>query len=127
MKRFLDDIFKIFLGTTKQLHELFDKINKIHPTLKFTLNHTTRANEPMEDRCSCHPAESIPFLDTSLSIIDGCIDVDIYKKKTDRNKYLLTDSCHEKGVTQNIPYSLSLRIIRICTDTKKTNIKISGT
>ena len=41
IKRFLDDILKIFKGTTKQLHELFDDMNKIHPTLKFTMNHTT--------------------------------------------------------------------------------------
>ena len=33
LKRFLDDIFKKFNGTTKQLHELFKEINQIHPTL----------------------------------------------------------------------------------------------
>ena len=31
-KRFLDDIFQIFKGTTKQLHKLFSDMNKIHPT-----------------------------------------------------------------------------------------------
>ena len=29
-KRFLDDIFSIFKGSTKNLHILFDEINKIH-------------------------------------------------------------------------------------------------
>ena len=36
-------------------------------------------------------------------------------KKTDRNQYLLPSSCHPKATTKAIPYSLSLRIIRICT------------
>ena len=45
-KLFLDDMFKILIGTTKQLHKLFKNMNKIHPTLKFTMNHTTPAEEP---------------------------------------------------------------------------------
>ena len=94
MKRFLDDIIKLFVGTTKQLHNIFDEMNKIHPTLKFTLNHTTPEDEAEEDRCDCKPQNSIPFLDTSLTIIDGKIDTDLYKKDTDRNQYLLRESCH---------------------------------
>ena len=51
--RFLDDIFSIFIGTTKELHSLFNEINNIHPTLKFTLAHTAVETEEAEDRCSC--------------------------------------------------------------------------
>ena len=36
------------------------------------------------------------------------------RKETDRNQYLLPSSCHPAHVTQNIPYSLALRIVRIC-------------
>ena len=32
MKRFLDDFFIIFLGSSIELHDLFQKINNIHPT-----------------------------------------------------------------------------------------------
>ena len=32
MKRFLYDIIKLFVVTTKQLHNIFDEMNKIHPT-----------------------------------------------------------------------------------------------
>ena len=117
-KRFLDDIIKIFKGTTKQLHKLFDEMNKLHPTLKFTINHTTPETEAEEDRCQCPPSNSIPFLDTSLSIVHGKIEVDLYRKKTDRNQYLLPSSCHPKTTCLSIPYSLSLRIIRICTNPK---------
>ena len=113
-KRFLDDIFQIFTGTTKQIHELYDEINKIYPTLKFTMIHTSIEDKPIEDKCECEFTSSIPFLDTSLSIIDGHIDMDLYKKKMDRNQYLLPSSCHPKTTTKTIPFSLSLRIVRIC-------------
>ena len=40
-KRFLDDIFVIFVGGTKKFHTFFDEINKIHPSIKFTMSHTS--------------------------------------------------------------------------------------
>ena len=60
--------------------------------------------------------KSIPFLDIPLSIQNGRIEIDLFRKETDRNQYLLTSSCHPIGCTQNITYSLGLRIIRICTN-----------
>ena len=121
---FLDDLIKIFVGTTKQLHNLFNEMNEIHPTLKFTLNHTTPKEEPIEDRCDCEPKDSIPFLDTSISIIEGKLDTDLYKKDTDRSQYLLRESCHPASVTASIPFSLSLRIIRICSQQINQNIRL---
>jgi hypothetical protein len=35
-KRFLDDIFSIYKGTTKNLHKLFEEMNQIHASIKFT-------------------------------------------------------------------------------------------
>ena len=68
--------------------------NVIHPTITFTINHTSPKNEAVEDRCNCEPQDSISFLDTSLSIQNGKIDTDLFKKETDRNQYLLRESCH---------------------------------
>ena len=45
LKRFLDDLFHLFQGTIKELHQMYDEINKIHPTLKFTMVHTTLKSE----------------------------------------------------------------------------------
>ena len=42
--------------------------------------------------------------------------MDLYRKDTDRNQYLLPSSCHTKQTTTAIPYSLALRIVRTCTD-----------
>ena len=39
-KRFLDDIFSIFKGTSKDLHKLFEDKNKLHKSIKFTMNHS---------------------------------------------------------------------------------------
>ena len=80
------------------------------------MSHTTRDNEPPDEKCECNPKTSIPFLDTILTIKDGRIDVDLFKKETDKNQYLLPSSCHSKQTTVAIPYSLALRIVRTCTD-----------
>ena len=73
LKCFLDDIFSIFIGTTKQLHKFCNEINEIHPTLTFTFEHTNPEGEPIEDRCQCKSKIAIPFLDTRCSIVGGKI------------------------------------------------------
>ena len=114
LKRFSDDFFLIFFGSTKMFHTIFEEINKIHPTIKFTMSHTSNPNETKENKCDCPEQNSIPFLDVMCKIKEGKIETDLFKKKTDRNQYLLPSSCHPKQTTKAIPYSLSLRIIRIC-------------
>ena len=42
--------------------------------------------------------------------------MDLYKKLTDKNQYLLPYSCHPQEATKSIPFSLALRITRICTN-----------
>jgi hypothetical protein len=124
-KRFLDDLFQIFVGTTKQLHQFFKEINQIHPTMKFTMSHTSVDSEPENDRCDCEAKKSIPFLDTSCSIENGRIETDLFKKETDKNQYLLTSSCHPIGCTKNIPYSLGLRIVRICSNEQSRDKRLA--
>ena len=112
MPTFLDDYFLLFVGSTKKLHQLLDEANKTNPTIQLTINHTTIENEAPEDKCNCEEQKFVPFLDTMTSIEDGKIEVDLYRKETDRNQYLLPSSCHNKSVTTSIPFSLSLRIVR---------------
>ena len=116
-KRFLDDIFILFRGSPQILHSFIEDLNKIHPTIKFTLSHTLPYNKEniLTSHCDCAISESLAFLDTACKIIERKIIVDLYRKPTDRNQYLLTNSCHPAHVTKNIPYSLALKIIRICT------------
>ena len=80
------------------------------------MQHTSPQSEQIEDQCDCQKSDSVPFLDTSCSIKNGKIILDLYRKPTDRNKYLLPDSCHPYSCHENIPLSLAIRITRICTE-----------
>ena len=112
-RRFLDDCKLVWRGTAAKLHEFFTELNTLHPTLKFTMEHT--ASKHPDDECDCPHVTSVPFLDTSCSNVNGKIITDLFRKETDRNQYLLPSSCHPNHVTNNIPFSLALRIVRICT------------
>ena len=80
---------------------------------------------PSDTSCDCEASNSIPFLDTSLSIVNGKINSDLYRKPSDRNKYLLPSSSHPPHTTKNIPFSLALRIIRICSDPEQRDKRLS--
>ena len=121
-KRFLDDLFFIFTGSTQILHTFFNEVNNIHPSIKLTMTHTTLKNE--QHSCECPQKHSISFLDTCLSIKDGKINIDLYRKPTDRNQYLLPSSCHPPHCVKNIPYSLAMRIVRICTDSEQRDQRL---
>ena len=41
---------------------------------------------------------------------------DLYRKETDKIQYLLPSSCHPSHIFKNVPYSLALRLVRICSD-----------
>ena len=74
-----------------------DEANKINPTIQLTINHTTIKNEAPEDKWNCEEHKYVPFLDTLIIIEDGKIEVDLYRKETDQNQYLLPSSCHNKS------------------------------
>ena len=117
MKIFLDDIFLIFCGSISELHNFFDEINSMHPTIKFTMTHTTpKTLNENEKGCSCERIEAIPFLDTLCEIKEGIITTDLYRKPSDRNQYLLPSSCHPIECTNSIPFSLCMRINRTCSE-----------
>ena len=40
-----------------------------------------------EDKCECYTKLSIPFLDTAISIENGQLLIDLYKKTKDKNQY----------------------------------------
>ena len=124
LKRFLDDLFQIFVGTSKELHDFFEEINQNHPTLKFTMTHTSNTYEDIEDKCTCKVVTAVPYLDTICHIENNRIEIDLFKKTTDRNQYLMPSSCHAKTVTKNIPYSLPLRIVRVCTKPERRDFRL---
>ena len=97
--RFIDDIFMIWTAGLENLEKFIETANNRHPSIKFT------------HECS---ASHISFLDTTVHLINNNIETEIFTKPTDSHLYLLPSSCHPRHVTNNLPYSLALRIKRIC-------------
>ena len=100
-RRFIDDILFFWTGTIDELDNFLSHINNQHTHIKFTaeFNATTK---------------QVPFLDTMVSVNEGVISTDLYKKPTAVAQYLLPSSCHPGHITKNIPYSLAYRLRRIC-------------
>ena len=69
--------------------------------------------------------ESISFLDTSCSLRNGWISIYLFRKDFDRNQYSLPSSIHPKTVNKNVPYSVSLRILRTCTNIKDSDKRLT--
>ena len=69
-KQFVDDIFIVWRGSVDQLQKFLEKMNEIHPTIKFTAEFTSpfKCDIQGPHDCFCHLTKSIPFLDTSVSI-----------------------------------------------------------
>ena len=92
------------LNELMHLKIFVDYLNNIHPTIKFTSNHSLT---------------NVPFLNIMVSLNNGTIETDLYTKPTD--KHLLSSSCHPQHTKKAIPFSLALRIRRISsTDTNFT-------
>ena len=54
------------------------------------------------------------MLDTLLCIINGRIESKVYSNPTDGHMYLLSQSSHYRSMHLHIPFSVALRIRRIC-------------
>ena len=103
-RRYIDDIFFVWTGDEAELLQFIDHLNKFHPFLKF------KASYNFETR-------SVDFLDTIISITNNnLIKTNLYEKAGKKCSYLITSSCHPKHNIENIPYSLALRLKRICSD-----------
>jgi len=104
-KRFIDDIFLIWIYSLKSLEEFIDYLNNAHTTIKFT-------SEISED--------SISFLDTTVYRITGTnkLGVRLFTKDTDTHAYLTYTSSHPINNKQSGPYGQFLRLKRNCTEVK---------
>ena len=105
-RRYIDDIFFLWHGSVKELENFINELNQQHPHMKYTANYNPET-------------KSVPFLDMEISIDkNGLIKTDLYKKDTAKCQYLLPSSCHPSHIPNNIPFSLSYRLLRICSDPK---------
>ena len=89
------------------------------------MSHTSPFSPSESSQCECPYTDSIPFLDTMCKITDGKIILDLHKKDTDRNMYLLPSSCHPPHQHENIPFSLAMRIVRICSLPESRDLRLT--
>ena len=94
-------LYTMFGNRDRKLREVIEYLKKLHPTINFT---------------SEQSLSSVAFLDTTISIKDGKISTGLFAKPTDTHQYLLRSSCHPHHSKRSIPYSLGLRLRRICSD-----------
>ena len=61
------------------------------------------------------------FLDTTVKLVDGCLQIDLFIKPTSSLSYLHRDSCHPIIVFQSLPYGEFLRVCRNCSKRSSFN------
>ena len=98
--RYIDDIFLIWEHGEESLKLFLEKINSIHPTIKFTADWSYSSVNS----------------DVKVIMKDGEIITDLYVKPTDTHQYLDSSSCHPYHCKKSIPYSQALRFNRICSN-----------
>ena len=108
-KRFIDDVFIIWIGSPAKLEEYMRSINTIHDTIKFT--HEMNNQE-------------ITFLDVTLYKGQrfhqtGILDIKTHKKKTNKQLYVHADSYHPPGTKKGIAKGETNRYLR--TNSNETN------
>ena len=105
MVEYIDDIFMVWTHGEDKLEDFINHINSLHSTIKFT-----------HEFSKSH----ISFLDVTLLLDNNNkISTNLFVKSTDTHQYLLHTSCHPSHIKKSIPFSLDLRIRRICSTTEK--------
>ena len=100
--RFIDDVFMIWTEGEEHLKDFIRYLNSIHASIKFTHEYSNSSHQ------------TLPFLDVQVHLSNNHIQTDLHTKPTDKHQYLLKTSCHPNHTKQTIPFSLFLRIRRIC-------------
>ena len=104
--RYIDGIFMVWTHGEDKLKEFITHLNSSHNTIKFTHEFSN---------------SSISFFEFTISLNNNNnqISTDLFVKSTDTHQSLLHTSCHPNHVRKSIPFSLALRIRRICSTTEK--------
>ena len=94
---YLDEIFCIQTQGSKNLNGLFNCINSLHPTIKFTKDYSTTADK---------------------------LETDLYCKANDRHQYFHAQLCHRNVYKRSIACRQVVRLKRICSIEEKLNSRL---
>lgn len=100
-KRFIDDIFLIWPHGENELLSFIADFNTVHQSISFSHDYSR---------------STVNFLDVTVCISDNKLTTRLYRKPTDRHRYLHFKSSHVKHWKTSIPYSQALRFKRICSE-----------
>ena len=96
-----DDIFMICQHGDNRLEIFLEKLNNLHPSIKFTCEYSQ---------------ENVNYLDVQVIVRKVKLIFDIYFKRADSNQYLDPSSYHPYHFTKSIPGCQALRINWICSE-----------
>ena len=102
-RRFLDDLFILWLGTVIQFELFKTTLNEIGRALSFTLKGEA--------------GNTVNFLDVTISNELGGLSTTMFVKPTDSARYLHRRSDHSLHMFKAIPFSQFRRAVVICTGT----------
>ena len=70
---------------------------------------------------TCTHCKTSYFLDTTVKLVDGSLQTELFIKPTSSLSYLHRDSCHPTHVFQSLPYGEFLRVRRNCSTLSSFN------
>ncbi|XP_041423550.1 uncharacterized protein LOC121395076 [Xenopus laevis] len=103
-RRYIDDIFFMWLGPIGELVEFVDNLNQLESPVKLKMSYSK---------------EKENFLDVTVYKNEGKFQTCIYTKPTDRNTILHYNSHHPRHLLNSMPKSQMLRVARIDSEISK--------
>ena len=101
-KRYIDDVFGLFMGTKEQFENFVTWLNSLMPgVVKFTANHSY---------------SKVEFLDLVIKIEKGRLKTDLFIKPSNLQLYLNYESNHPEPCKTGLVYGQALRVVERCTD-----------
>ena len=79
----LDEIFCIWAQDPQNLNELFNCINSLHPTIKFTIDYSST---------------EFNFLGVAVTKVGNKLEIDLFCKPNDTQQYLHAKLCHRNVI-----------------------------
>ena len=99
--RYTDDTLMISTEGANTFNQFLNHCNSLNPSIQFeqTVSNT-----------------NIPYFDVNIILENSRLTTDLYSRPTDRHQYLYYTSCHPRHMKTSLPYSLALRLRRICSN-----------
>lgn len=107
-RRYIDDIFIVWKGSTESLRPFLESLNKMHPNLRFTFELSSTSVEFMDLRIHKGPR----FAE------EGRLDISPHFKSTNRFQYLQFSSSHPRSIFSGLAKGEFVRMLHHSSDDK---------